>query len=173
MGSYFSTLSNPSEKALLIKKLKATELLPTRDGVGGAPERITEEDGWTPLHFACAMGGMEKNREFSSKAVGLLLSVGAPITTTDDLERSPVHIASMYGLLENVKLLLASPAAKDLDLLVGTDRNGWTPLHTAAAFRWSTVAEYLMSSEAGKKRVGVGVGVGSRRGRRRWRPARP
>ena len=105
----------------------------------------------TPLHFACAMGGVEKNREFSSKAVGLLLSVGAPITTTDDLERSPVHIASMYGLLENVKLLLASPAAKDLDLLVGTDRNGWTPLHTAAAFRWSTVAEYLMSSEAGKK----------------------
>ena len=103
------------------------------------------------LHFACAIGGMKKNREFSAKAVELLLSSGAPIVLNDDLGRTPVHIAVMYGLEENIKLLLA--AGKDLNMLSSTDRYGWTPLHTAAAYRRIKVVRLILSYPEGKASV--------------------
>ena len=50
-------------------------------------------EGNPPLHIALAMGSLEKNREFSLKAVDLLLEYNADVAIKDDKRQTALHVA--------------------------------------------------------------------------------
>lgn len=81
------------------------------------------EDGWAPLHLACAFGGPE--------AVRLLLEHGAHAhqVSRNPQRNQPLHAAIALGdSLETIKLLLEAGA--DVN---AAQAGGFTPLHQAAA----------------------------------------
>jgi hypothetical protein len=82
---------------------------------------VRAQDGWSPLHFACAQGRAD--------VALLLLDAGAaPDAATDGVQRTPLHWASRNGHADAVRLLLrrgAAYSARDVD--------GCAPLHLAAA----------------------------------------
>lgn len=81
------------------------------------------EDGWAPLHLACAFGGPEAAR--------LLLEHGAHAhqVSRNPQRNQPLHAAIALGdSVETVKLLLEAGA--DVNAV---QAGGFTPLHQAAA----------------------------------------
>ena len=126
----------PIYAAILGAQLPALKLLISK----GARLDIRVEKS-SLLHFVCAMGGFENHVDFVSKALKALLDAKCKILVSDELGRSPLHIAAMHGLSECVDLLLSSAASavteEDVSqehLLTHTDRRGWNVIHTAAAF---------------------------------------
>jgi ankyrin repeat protein len=89
----------------------------------GARPNARDEDGWTPLHFACQAG--------SSDIVLLLLNHGAHPTVTNSIEQTALHVAASNGRKEVVTVLLDS--AEGSKLVGMLDGNGATPLLWAAS----------------------------------------
>ena len=112
------------------------------------------------LHFVCAMGGFEKHVDFVSKALKALLDAKCKILLSDELVRSPLHIAAMHGLSECVDLLLSSAASavseEDMSqehLLTHTDKRGWNVIHTAAAFGQDGIIEQILGKLEGDQKM--------------------
>ena len=85
---------------------------------------ITQKDneGWTPLHFACRYSN---NRYIVSR----LLARGADITQKNKGGATPLHLACCNANLEVVICLLK----KGSDI-TQKDNEGWTPLHFACRY---------------------------------------
>lgn len=81
-----------------------------------------DNEGRTPLHFACKSGNMTSI---------LLLSRYVPfdISERDDDGFTPLHIAVIYDRCEILELLVSSLGANLEDK---TENRGWTALHIAA-----------------------------------------
>jgi acetoin utilization deacetylase AcuC-like enzyme len=136
----------PLYAALLGAQLPALELL-----LAKVPNINMTVEKSSLLHFTCAMGGLEKHIAFASKAIEILLKANCKILLSDELQRTPLHIAAMNGLTECANLLLNAVATNcdnlttPLDLLKQTDRKGWTAVHTAVAFDRVDTLKFLLT----------------------------
>ena len=75
--------------------------------------------GWTP--FMNAIAGSHKNAALELK------KMGANPSNTTNYGRNALHVASMKGLTEMVRLLLGM----DKSMMKGKDQAGWTPMFCA------------------------------------------
>ena len=82
---------------------------------------ITNNDGWTPLHTACAEGELE--------TVRVLLDNHAKVDGKDKIGQTALHVASAADRGETVAFLLSKPEGHTLIDL--TDANKQTALHLA------------------------------------------
>jgi ankyrin repeat protein len=83
---------------------------------------ITNNDGWTPLHTACAEGELQ--------TVRVLMENHAIADKKDKIGQTPLHVASAADRDETVTFLLSKPEGRTLIDL--TDANKQTALHLAA-----------------------------------------
>ncbi|VDH91361.1 transient receptor potential cation channel subfamily A member 1 [Mytilus galloprovincialis] len=98
----------------------------------GAPVDAQQEDKSTPLHFACAQGGLEMIKIMYEIQESKFLSA---MNTTDILKMTPLHRAALFNHVGVVEYLLDKGA--DINALDANDR---TPLFVAASKgAWSTV----------------------------------
>ena len=97
-------------------KTKRMERLLRRDGFD-LNER--NEQGRTPLHFACKFGHAE--------IVHMLLSREADVNAMDQEENTPLHFAAGWGSTTLIELLLCNSANPLL-----RNKNGRTPVQIAA-----------------------------------------
>ncbi|MHC4112342.1 MAG: ankyrin repeat domain-containing protein [Planctomycetota bacterium] len=91
-----------------------------------------QADGWTPLYFAC----LHEN----TKAVELLLAVGAKINPISDLGNTPIHYATNAEIAE----LLIDNGAN----IYYRNKEGCSPLHNAVKGGHSDVAKLLIANRA-------------------------
>ncbi|NIS71741.1 MAG: hypothetical protein GTO12_23250 [Proteobacteria bacterium] len=101
------------------------------------PEMVNAKDnnGWTPLHHAAALGHGE--------VIEFLLAKGTETNAKDKDGRTPLHYAAREGYGEVVKLLLAKGAE-----INAKTKYGWTPLHWAASTGHKEVVEFLLAKGA-------------------------
>jgi ankyrin repeat protein len=102
----------------------------------GANIEATNDDGWTPLHWACRNGCVE--------VVEMLLDKRANIEARDNGGWTPLHEACYKGHVEVVKLLLD----KGTNIEATDDDLGWTPLHAACFWGRVEVVEMLLARGA-------------------------
>lgn len=124
---------------------------------GGAEAFVTLEHS-TPLHVAVSSGSLPGNEAFVHDAVAALIEQEALVDATDDFDRTPLHLACMYGLEGAARQLLDAGGAESIN---AADRAGWTPLHLAAAAGHVGVARALLDPKYG----GADVSAADKRGR--------
>lgn len=98
--------------------------------------RIPLGSGWSPLHYAAALGDVKKVRA--------LLERGFPVDAKNEFARTPLYVAAKRGELEAVALLIQSGA----DVNAREGRGGYFPLHIAAGFGQTEVVQYLLQHGA-------------------------
>ena len=101
----------------------------------GAPPRLRDSFGYTPLHDAARIGDVE--------AVRNLLDHGADARVPDDEGTTPLHLACRYGKLEIARLLLTHGADAN-----ATSNAGATPLHEAALAGDISLVQLLLANGA-------------------------
>lgn len=77
-----------------------------------------DEDGDTPLHWACGSGSLEKVR--------FLVDKGAHINIQNHTGKTPLHQCSGFDDMDVIRLLVANGADINIE-----DNNGMRPLHMA------------------------------------------
>jgi ankyrin repeat protein len=98
--------------------------------------KAKDDDGWTPLHYACAHEHLAM--------VEFLVSKGADVNATDRiLESTPLHLASFKGHLAMVELLVSNGADVNTK-----DISDDTPLHMASSKGNFAMIEFLVSNGA-------------------------
>ena len=86
----------------------------------GANVNFTNDDGWTPLHWAAFDGHL--------KVCRLLINEGrADVHAVTNDNRTPLHLAAWWGHVAVCRFLIEQGA-----IVNATNRFGWTPLHLAA-----------------------------------------
>lgn len=139
--TYTDSLNEAEDQEVLDRKLLAAAEKGSTDLVkdllsSGAQVDATNEDGWTPLHFAAFYDHTD--------IVRLLLDRGADanaVTSKD--RRTPLHCAAVRGNEDTVMQLLdagADPNAGNI--------NGYTPLHNAALNGHTVTAGLLLDGGA-------------------------
>ena len=98
------------------------------------------------LHLALAHGCLAGRTEAAAECVQLLLGAEAPLEATDDLQRTPLHVAAALGLGACLQLLLE--ADMERKTLSALDRALATPLHTAARAGHAGCVDALLSASA-------------------------
>ncbi len=90
--------------------------------VRGAPDvNVRDKDGWTPLHFAAAVGTPDN--------IAALAKAGADVEARGKDGRTPMHDAAKFGRPANIAILVIAGARVD-----ARDEEWRTPLHDAAEF---------------------------------------
>ncbi|KAM4015044.1 ankyrin repeat and protein kinase domain-containing protein 1 [Anomaloglossus baeobatrachus] len=101
----------------------------------GADVNLTDEDKWSPLHFA-AQGG-------DDRIARLLLDHGALVDALERDNWTPLHLASQNGF-ENVARVLftrqSNPNSQEVD--------GKTPLHVASSYGHYNIVKLLIGQGA-------------------------
>ncbi|XP_065650594.1 uncharacterized protein LOC101237623 isoform X2 [Hydra vulgaris] len=95
-----------------------------------------DKNNRAPVHYAALNG--------NSQALQLLINKNAPIDIGDNQEKTPLHLASEFGHLHCVKLLI-STSPGDVN---STDACGMTPLHLAVLNDRRDVIRLLIVSGA-------------------------
>ncbi|KAI0279013.1 ankyrin repeat-containing domain protein, partial [Russula aff. rugulosa BPL654] len=97
------------------------KLLLKHDAVVNAKDKY----GWTPLHGAASKGGVEVAKHlFNVKKDGNGERLNVNVQSNN--MNTPLHVASIAGNLEMVKLLLSHGAKMGIE-----GEKGWTPLEAA------------------------------------------
>ncbi len=136
----------------------------------------TDEDGWTPLHWAAYKGhaaiaqvlitaGAEVNSKNNNGETPLhvaayhghaavaeaLITAGAEVNTTvtDGVHKgdTPLHWAAWKGHKDFAELLIAKGAEVNATVTDGLFK-GWTPLHCTAKWGKTDVSELLLANRA-------------------------
>lgn len=98
--------------------------------------RIPLGQGWTPLHYAAALGRQGRVRQ--------LLKQGVSTEVKNEFARTPLYLAAKRGELEVVALLVQHGAKVN----ARESRGGYFPLHIAAGFGQVDVVRYLLKHGA-------------------------
>ena len=88
----------------------------------GVPVDLTDEEGWSLLHHAAALGQVE--------VINLLREKGCSVDLIDNEGRTPLHYAATNGDIEIIRLLIAMG-----NNVNSVDNEGNTPL------KWSVMCE--------------------------------
>ena len=88
----------------------------------GVPVDLTDEEGWSLLHHAAALGQVE--------VISLLHEKGCHVDMLDNEGRTPLHYAATNGDIETIRLLIAMDSNVN-----SVDNEGNTPL------KWSVMCE--------------------------------
>eukprot|EP00903_Cladosiphon_okamuranus_P018105 g16662.t1 len=121
--------------AVVTGRLAVVEILVA---AGADLEMRNTADGWTAVHYAVAYG----REEILSK----LLSIGADKNARDNEGNTPLLMAATKDRGVAVETLVAAGA----DLHLGFFSNGWTPLHSTAAWGNEKMVAKLLSLGADK-----------------------
>jgi ankyrin repeat protein len=109
------------------------KLLLKHDAVVNAKDKY----GWTPLHGAASKGGVEVAKHlFNVKKDGNGERLDVNVQSNN--MNTPLHVASIAGNLEMVKLLLSHGAKMGIE-----GENGWTPLEAAEKNKHKKIVEWL------------------------------
>lgn len=92
---------------------------------------IANNQGWTPLHFAC-------RETQATPLIESLLSFSANVNAAAADGRTPLHIACEKGSLKVVQVLLQAGANA-----VAETKDGVTPLHVACSYRLEQIVKLL------------------------------
>ncbi|XP_076043693.1 transient receptor potential cation channel subfamily A member 1-like [Oratosquilla oratoria] len=101
---------------------------------------LPDLEGNSPLHLAVHGGEI--------KAVELCLRNGALISTQQNDESTPVHLACSQGALDIVKLMFHLQPEEKAKVLACLDAQKMTPLHCAAMFDHPELVAYLIKEGA-------------------------
>ncbi|KAH0531311.1 hypothetical protein TsFJ059_000161 [Trichoderma semiorbis] len=114
-----------------------------------AEVNITDSEGRTALHIACAYSPME--------CMKTLVEAGANVDTKDKFGRLPIHFAAGVDSVDVVAYLLDQ--YKDIHINVA-DQDGWTPLMWAARTGSADIITMLAERGADVWARGRGIGAG-------------
>eukprot|EP00118_Oscarella_pearsei_P020982 m.233078 g.233078 ORF g.233078 m.233078 type:complete len:897 (+) comp40084_c0_seq19:912-3602(+) len=101
---------------------------------------FANKDGMSSLHQAVSGGNIE--------VVKLLLQRGCRLFLPEAEVESPFHLACSHGCVSMIQAILENCMVTVQTVLDSKDPNGQTPLHRAAIFDHTAVAEYLIKKGA-------------------------
>ena len=96
----------------------------------GVPVDLTDEEGWSLLHHAAALGQVE--------VINLLCKKGCRVDLIDNKGRTPLHYAATNGDIETIRLLIAMGSNVN-----SVDNKGNTPLKWSVMFEQNAAIEEL------------------------------
>ena len=102
----------------------------------GVPVDLTDEEGWSLLHHAAALGQVE--------VINLLREKGCRVDLIDNEGRTPLHYAATNGDIETIRLLIMMGSNVN-----SVDNEGNTPL------KWSVMCEQNAAIEELTKHGGT------------------
>jgi hypothetical protein len=98
----------------------------------GVNPNAVNDDGKTALHLACIVGGPD------ILDMSILIDAGANMDATDSYDRTPMHIAALFGRTPSIMGLVNAGANVD-----AIDRSGRTPLQLAKDYKHNECAKAL------------------------------
>ncbi len=116
-----------------------------------AAARATDEDGWTPLHYACGNKG-------TTRGIIQLLIDAAPASVRSVNNRGdmPLHLScriksiNQTAEVEITKLLIE----KYPEAVRHADNDGYLPIHFVAGFRSPEFCQVLIEAYPGSEQIG-------------------
>jgi ankyrin repeat protein len=115
----------------------------------GAPfEAMTSRKtgfGQTPLHIACQLGGPRAQEGPRAETIGMLLTFGAKLNSTDDRGVTPLHL--LAACTDSMDSIPALQSVVKKAIYCENDR-GLTPLHYAVMYQREGSVKFLLKNDA-------------------------
>ncbi len=134
---------NPFITAILSAKLEVIRVLLGSPNVAKDIVNTPHPDGSYPLHISVTMGVLERHENFALECVRLMLDNDADALVTDDYDRTPLFLASAYGLDNIITMLFEAESGTDAAITM-LDVFGYTPLHVAALNGHQSCVELIL-----------------------------